>query len=643
MDPYRFGSLRDLGGGGGGGGDSNAECVEVDPTGRYTRYKEILGRGAFKTVYKAFDEVDGIEVAWNQVRIDEVLQSPDNLERLYSEVHLLKSLKHENIIKFYNSWVDDQKKTINIITELFTSGSLRQYRKKHKHVDMKAIKNWARQILRGLEFLHSHNPPILHRDLKCDNIFVNGNHGEVKIGDLGLAIVMQQPAARSVIGTPEFMAPELYEEEYNELVDIYSFGMCMLEMVTLEYPYSECSNPAQIYKKVTSGIKPAALAKITDSQVRQFIEKCLVPASERLHAKELLKDPFLQHNNLKEPVLDHVDSSNVIPKIMISHSKQLSMEIDCDNKSVPRSSSTENNNTTPHARVLEFQRINGNNEFRLKGEKNDDSSISLILRIADSCGHVRNIHFLFYLDSDTALSVAGEMVEQLDLSDYDVIFIADFIDFLIMKLVPGWKPSTDYSSSGTLSMYKESSQLSSEYYSNPPHSAILSQLNMGSSVRDLVQLLHNDDGISDKKMEEKMSDIDYDSNFNGGDKVSEGSATSVLFAESYKSLSGHTDDSTILDDGGFREKNCNIQELCSNGYVGKLELPFLKLGELSENHNLLSGSSSLFLIEGEQEELKVELEIIEAQYQRWFHELSRMREEALENARKRWLMRKRDG
>ena len=53
-------------------------------------------------------------------------------------------------------------------------------------------------------------------------------------------------------GTPEFMAPKLYEEEYNELVDIYSFGMCLLEMVTFEYPYSECKNPAQIYKKVTS-------------------------------------------------------------------------------------------------------------------------------------------------------------------------------------------------------------------------------------------------------------------------------------------------------------------------------------------------------------------------------------------------------
>ena len=48
------------------------------------------------------------------------------------------------------------------------------------------------------------------------------------------------------------MAPELYDEEYNELVDIYSFGMCMLEIVTCEYPYSECKNSAQIFKKVTS-------------------------------------------------------------------------------------------------------------------------------------------------------------------------------------------------------------------------------------------------------------------------------------------------------------------------------------------------------------------------------------------------------
>ncbi|KAF6146305.1 hypothetical protein GIB67_008189 [Kingdonia uniflora] len=115
-----------------------------------------------------------IEVAWNQVKIDNVLRLAEDLEKLYSEVHHLKSVKHENIIKFYNSWVDNKKKTVNMITELFTSGSLRQYRRRHKNVDIKAIKNWARQILQGLNYHHSQKPPILHRDLKCDNIFFNG-------------------------------------------------------------------------------------------------------------------------------------------------------------------------------------------------------------------------------------------------------------------------------------------------------------------------------------------------------------------------------------------------------------------------------------------------------------------------------------
>lgn len=76
--------------------------------------------------YKAFDEVDGIEVAWSQVEIDDLFRSPKDLERLHSEVSLLKSLNHSHILKFYSSWINDENKTLNIITELFTSGNLRQ-------------------------------------------------------------------------------------------------------------------------------------------------------------------------------------------------------------------------------------------------------------------------------------------------------------------------------------------------------------------------------------------------------------------------------------------------------------------------------------------------------------------------------------
>ncbi|XP_028118450.1 probable serine/threonine-protein kinase WNK9 isoform X2 [Camellia sinensis] len=155
-------------------------------------------------------------------------------------------------MKFYTSWVDTANKNINFVTEMFTYGTLKQYRQKHKRVNFRAVKHWCRQILKGLLYLHSHDPPVIHRDLKCDNIFINGNQGEVKIGDLGRVAILRKSHADHYVGTPEFMAPEVYAEEYNELVDIYSFGMCSLEMVTFEYPYSECTHPAQIYKKVIS-------------------------------------------------------------------------------------------------------------------------------------------------------------------------------------------------------------------------------------------------------------------------------------------------------------------------------------------------------------------------------------------------------
>ena len=76
--------------------------------------------------YRAFDELEGIEVAWNQVKVADLLRNSVDLERLFSEVHLLKTLKHKNIIKFYNSWADTKNENINFITEIFTSGTLRK-------------------------------------------------------------------------------------------------------------------------------------------------------------------------------------------------------------------------------------------------------------------------------------------------------------------------------------------------------------------------------------------------------------------------------------------------------------------------------------------------------------------------------------
>ncbi|XP_074316228.1 putative serine/threonine-protein kinase WNK3 [Silene latifolia] len=395
--------------------DPEPEFAEIDPTRRYGRYKEILGKGAFKKVYRAFDELEGIEVAWNQVKVSELLRNSEDLERLYSEVHLLKTLKHKNIIKFYNSWIDTKNEHINFITEIFTSGTLRQYRKKHKHVDLRALKKWSRQILEGLLYLHSHDPPVIHRDLKCDNIFVNGNHGEVKIGDLGLAAILHHAnAAHSVIGTPEFMAPELYEEEYNELVDIYAFGMCLLELVTFEYPYTECSNAAQIYKKVTSGVKPASLVKVTDPEVKTFIEKCIAHLPERLTAQELLRDPFLSDVHLENT--------------------GRSLHVNLQHPGVTR------NNSNTGTKQADDSHPGPTRDLTVQGERKDVNTIFIKLRITDTTGNCRNIHFPFDIEADTSIAVASEMVHELDLTDQDIPTIADMIDSEIRALIPDWSP-----------------------------------------------------------------------------------------------------------------------------------------------------------------------------------------------------------
>ncbi|WIA39905.1 hypothetical protein OEZ86_013347 [Tetradesmus obliquus] len=270
-------------------GDHNADAVETDPSQRYLRYPVLLGRGACKRVYKAFDQVDGIEVAWNQVDLGSHMDQ-ESRERLFSEIHVLKSLKHRNIMSFFDWWYDGSSQTINFITEYFTSGNLRQYRKKHKLISEQAIKRWAFQILEGLLYLHAHDPPIVHRDLKCDNILVNGTSGQVKIADLGLASCQR---GLSVVGTPEFMAPEIYDEVYNEKVDIYSFGMCMLELATLEYPYSECRSVPAIFRKVSQGIPPAALSKVSSQSLRDFVTLCINPNPvKRPSALDLLKHEF---------------------------------------------------------------------------------------------------------------------------------------------------------------------------------------------------------------------------------------------------------------------------------------------------------------------------------------------------------------
>ncbi|XP_028736305.1 serine/threonine-protein kinase WNK1 isoform X19 [Peromyscus leucopus] len=304
-----------LGGSGSGGGGGSAKeqqeerniqqqddieeletkAVGMSNDGRFLKFDIEIGRGSFKTVYKGLDTETTVEVAWCELQDRKLTKS--ERQRFKEEAEMLKGLQHPNIVRFYDSWESTVKgkKCIVLVTELMTSGTLKTYLKRFKVMKIKVLRSWCRQILKGLQFLHTRTPPIIHRDLKCDNIFITGPTGSVKIGDLGLATLKRASFAKSVIGTPEFMAPEMYEEKYDESVDVYAFGMCMLEMATSEYPYSECQNAAQIYRRVTSGVKPASFDKVAIPEVKEIIEGCIRQnKDERYSIKDLLNHAFFQ-------------------------------------------------------------------------------------------------------------------------------------------------------------------------------------------------------------------------------------------------------------------------------------------------------------------------------------------------------------
>ncbi|XP_006783401.1 serine/threonine-protein kinase WNK2 isoform X3 [Neolamprologus brichardi] len=314
------------------GSDENEEepgmkAVATSPGGRFLKFDIELGRGSFKTVYKGLDTDTWVEVAWCELQ--ERKLSKAERQRFKEEAEMLKALQHPNIVRFYDFWESPVKgkKCIVLVTELMTSGTLKTYLKRFKVMKPKVLRSWCRQILKGLHFLHTRTPPIIHRDLKCDNIFITGPTGSVKIGDLGLATLKRASFAKSVIGTPEFMAPEMYEEHYDEAVDVYAFGMCMLEMATSEYPYSECQNAAQIYRKVTSGVKPASYSKVRDPEIKEIIGECICHRwEERYSIKDLLNHAFFAEDTGVRVELNEEDDgkkASIALKLWVEDPKKL--------------------------------------------------------------------------------------------------------------------------------------------------------------------------------------------------------------------------------------------------------------------------------------------------------------------------------
>jgi len=127
--------------------------AETSPSGRFKRFNEVLGQGAYKIVYRGVDHDTGREIAWSVISLSRLPKS--ERPRIKSEIKIIKELHHKNIITFINAWLCKETEQINFITEMITGGSLRQYLKKMGNPKLKVIKKWCHEILSGIHYLHS--------------------------------------------------------------------------------------------------------------------------------------------------------------------------------------------------------------------------------------------------------------------------------------------------------------------------------------------------------------------------------------------------------------------------------------------------------------------------------------------------------
>ncbi|PNX74450.1 serine/threonine-protein kinase CTR1-like protein, partial [Trifolium pratense] len=164
----------------------------------------------------------------------------ERFKEFMREVAIMKHLRHPNIVLLMGAVT--QPPNLSIVTEYLSRGSL--YRLLHRPgakevLDERRRLSMAYDVAKGMNYLHKRNPPIVHRDLKSPNLLVDKKY-TVKVCDFGLSRLKANTflSSKSAAGTPESMAPEvLRDEPSNEKSDIYSFGVIMWELATLQQPW----------------------------------------------------------------------------------------------------------------------------------------------------------------------------------------------------------------------------------------------------------------------------------------------------------------------------------------------------------------------------------------------------------------------
>ena len=236
-----------------------------------------------------------------------------NMTNTLNEIRILCSIDHPYIVGYKEAFVDKSSNELNIVMEYVGGGDLsekiKNCEKRKLYLNEKIIWRYFLQILQGLKCLHSMK--IIHRDIKSANLFLSEDMETVKVGDLNIAKVAKDDLARTQIGTPYYLAPEVWNNEvYSYKCDIFSLGCVLYEMTCLKVPF-QATSLEELAKNIKLG-NFATIPSQYSSDLLSIIRLCLTTNSSiRPNAEELLANPIVQRMEAMLGIKDAVSSSKI--------------------------------------------------------------------------------------------------------------------------------------------------------------------------------------------------------------------------------------------------------------------------------------------------------------------------------------------
>jgi WNK lysine deficient protein kinase len=241
--------------------------VEHSPDNRFLRFNRRLSHASnFRETYLGFDNDSGKEICWTSVSVPQM--SVAQRCSVATEVETISSLNSPRILGLVDGWADRETGELVLITQRLSEANLRSYVSRlETPLKLKVVRAWGLQVLEGLLYLHTfESHPIIHRDLTCANIYINGDDGKLVIGGLSLCTTL---------------LPD--DNTHGTQVDVYAFGLCLLEIITRR---SSCEGTTPAEHMQRAGM-------IANRELRRVVMKCIDQDSTvRPSVTELLQDSF---------------------------------------------------------------------------------------------------------------------------------------------------------------------------------------------------------------------------------------------------------------------------------------------------------------------------------------------------------------